>query len=427
MSALGDLFTDIATEIRGKTGETGTMKPAEFPDKIAGIETGVEVTPDYVGFATFMNGGVELYKMPFIKGYDCPNPLTEGLIETPTKESTVSTNYTYSGWDNNLTDLTEDVVVNPVFSESVRYYTVTFYDDDGTTVLATQEVQYGVIPNYVPSKTGFSFKGWTTDLAPVTGDTSYVAVWGTVVTFATSSWSDISAVCEAGEAEDYFALGDTRTEYLTKDGTSYACTLKIIGFSHDDKSDGSGKAGITVAFFRFPIALSMNTLNKCTSDDSAASYSSSQFKYYIDVIQSYASSDLQAVLKSVNKPVSNRKNTTISNLSCKFFALSCYECKWNYCSNFYDQMNSNEKKSRLTGTVYQFFNENSYFGDTSNTETRFSSVEYPTNYKANYLWCRDVFYNGMDPLRFTTLSIDRIYSVTSASSNTHLPALAFCV
>lgn len=40
MSALSDLFTDIATEIRGKTGETGTMKPAEFPDKIAGIETG---------------------------------------------------------------------------------------------------------------------------------------------------------------------------------------------------------------------------------------------------------------------------------------------------------------------------------------------------------------------------------------------------
>lgn len=39
-NALGTLFGDIANAIREKTGETGTMKPAEFPEKISGIETG---------------------------------------------------------------------------------------------------------------------------------------------------------------------------------------------------------------------------------------------------------------------------------------------------------------------------------------------------------------------------------------------------
>lgn len=39
-NVLGTLFGDIAKEIRAKTGETGTMKPAEFPEKISEISVG---------------------------------------------------------------------------------------------------------------------------------------------------------------------------------------------------------------------------------------------------------------------------------------------------------------------------------------------------------------------------------------------------
>lgn len=56
-NALGTLFQNIASAIRAKTGETGTMKPAEFPEKIAAIETGggsdvdiqddVKIVPDF--------------------------------------------------------------------------------------------------------------------------------------------------------------------------------------------------------------------------------------------------------------------------------------------------------------------------------------------------------------------------------------------
>ena len=39
-NVLGTLFGNIASAIREKTGDTGTMKPAEFPDKIKEIEVG---------------------------------------------------------------------------------------------------------------------------------------------------------------------------------------------------------------------------------------------------------------------------------------------------------------------------------------------------------------------------------------------------
>ena len=39
-NVLGTLFSDIASAIREKSGESGTMKPAEFPDKIAALEVG---------------------------------------------------------------------------------------------------------------------------------------------------------------------------------------------------------------------------------------------------------------------------------------------------------------------------------------------------------------------------------------------------
>lgn len=40
VNALTTLFEEIAQAIKDKTGDTATMKPAEFPEKITGIQTG---------------------------------------------------------------------------------------------------------------------------------------------------------------------------------------------------------------------------------------------------------------------------------------------------------------------------------------------------------------------------------------------------
>ena len=47
-NALGTLFKDIANAIRGKTGNTATMKPADFPSAIAGIVTGGAMTGTWI-------------------------------------------------------------------------------------------------------------------------------------------------------------------------------------------------------------------------------------------------------------------------------------------------------------------------------------------------------------------------------------------
>lgn len=58
---------------------------------------------------------------------------------------------------------------------------------------------------------------------------------------ADCTWAEIAAVSNAGKAREYFALGDQINVDIG--GTAYA--FEIIGFDHDDKADGSGKAGIT--------------------------------------------------------------------------------------------------------------------------------------------------------------------------------------
>ena len=51
MSVLSDLFAAIAAAIREKNGESGTMKPADFPSKISAIPVGTGGNKDLV-FAT---------------------------------------------------------------------------------------------------------------------------------------------------------------------------------------------------------------------------------------------------------------------------------------------------------------------------------------------------------------------------------------
>jgi hypothetical protein len=129
-------------------------------------------------------------------GDDCPDPITQGHISTPTKESTAQYDYTFSGWSltdggsansNALTNVTEDKKVYVAFSSAVRYYTVTYYDEDGTTVLKTESLAYGTVPNYKPTKEGVAFGNWTPTPVPVTGDASYTAVWSSVLASGTLS------------------------------------------------------------------------------------------------------------------------------------------------------------------------------------------------------------------------------------------------
>ena len=106
---------------------------------------------------------------------------------TPTKTSTVQYNYTFMGWSTTkgstiaetgvLNDITADKLLYAVFSQSLRTFTVYFYN--GSTLLQTAEnVQYGGTATYTgetPTKDGFAFTGWLPSNVNITADTSCYA------------------------------------------------------------------------------------------------------------------------------------------------------------------------------------------------------------------------------------------------------------
>ena len=292
------------------------MKPNEFPTQIAAIETGGGGSVAGVHYVTFIGAdGTELYKRPVADGDDCADIVARGLISTPTKESTVSQTFTYSGWsfteggETNsaaLANVTEDRTVYAVFTASVRHYTITYYDSDGTTVLKTASLAYGSNPNYMPEKEGHSFVGWTPETTNVEGDASYTAAWIEAVSFASGSWADIAEVCENGEAANHFKVGDTRIE-PNGDNTF---EFRIIGINLDEKADGSGKAGITIA-----VSGANRTLNTMQWEDASnnkwesVAWSGGQQVLLVpdiriwlrDTFFATLPTQLQSIIKTINK------------------------------------------------------------------------------------------------------------------------------
>ena len=233
-NVLGTLFGNIASAIREKTGETGTMKPAEFPDKIKEIEVGGGAI-EGVHTVTFMSedGSSVLYERLVVDGDDCANVVDRGLLDAPTKESTAQYEYTYSGWSltsggaadaNALKSVTADRTVYAAFASAVRYYTITYYDGD--TVLKTESLPYGSMPSYKPTKDDYDFVAWTPAPVAVTGDASYSAAWQMKAAFETATWEQIAEICDSGRAADTFKVGDAKPVTLTYDnGTTEIKTV----------------------------------------------------------------------------------------------------------------------------------------------------------------------------------------------------------
>ena len=110
---------------------------------------------------------------------------------TPTKDATAQYTYTFSGWTPQIGSVTGSATYQAQFTETLRTYTVTFYSEDGLTVLDAVTAEYGT--NAVYSKSTpvknttagntYVFEKWVTtqggsvedDLTNVIGDRSVYA------------------------------------------------------------------------------------------------------------------------------------------------------------------------------------------------------------------------------------------------------------
>ena len=132
-----------------------------------------------------------------------------------------------------------------------------------------------------------------------------------IAPLSSMSWADIATVAEAGEAANYWAVGDKKA---VTGGQA-----QIIAFGHDNLT-GGGKAGIT-----FQLENSLSTTYKMNnSNTNVGGWMNSVMRTSTMVtLFNGLASDLKAVIKPVDKITSKGNNlTTKDTTSDKLFLLS---------------------------------------------------------------------------------------------------------
>lgn len=98
--------------------------------------------------------------------------------ENPVRAADAQYTYTFTGWDKDFTNVTEDMDVTAVYESTVNKYTVAFMDYDGS-VLSTQQVEYGssAVAPASPEREGYAFTGWDVPFDNITKDTTVTATY----------------------------------------------------------------------------------------------------------------------------------------------------------------------------------------------------------------------------------------------------------
>lgn len=131
-----------------------------WPDLEIKYETMIEQYP-----VTFVNDDGSVLDVQYVdKGSDAVDPISREIdpISTPTKESSISTDYTFAGWDGNLTSIFEARTIKATYSETTRTYTIK-YVSKGTTLqestgLYGENVLYnGDTPTYVLEESAYKY------------------------------------------------------------------------------------------------------------------------------------------------------------------------------------------------------------------------------------------------------------------------------
>ena len=142
------------------------------------------------------------------KGYPKNTTATVKSLEDVT--FTAPTGYKFLGWATTRDSSTITYAAgDPVFVDAngdndlwaiwqVKTYTVTWVDEDGTTLIDQKDYEYGAIPKFEgvePTKAAdaqytYMFKGWDKDYTEVKGNQTYVAVYEKTTNKYTVKWVD---------------------------------------------------------------------------------------------------------------------------------------------------------------------------------------------------------------------------------------------
>lgn len=132
------------------------------------------------------------------------------------------------------------------------------------------------------------------------------------------TWEEIDYISSNGMASEYgFQVGDEKNITLS---TDEVLTLAIMDFDHDELADGTGYAGITFGLKN----LMKDTRQMNSSNTNKNGFTgSAMYTWLTGTLIPALPSDLQAVLKSVNKKTSaGNQSSTINTNAMKIFLFS---------------------------------------------------------------------------------------------------------
>ena len=257
MATLDSVMTKIRNLINAAnavTGNNDTDLTRAVNVLIAGYNQGG--TGGYYRYVTFMGIDNETVEdtVTIAPKYSCPKSAAPQLY----KESTEDTNYAHVGWSLTpdgeadpyiLSNITEDITLYPVFGESVRHYTVRFWD--GNELCGEKKVPYGGSSDYTYHKFGHYFQRWEPEPVNVTSDMDCYGVWEKAA-FSKDSWSQISDNCRAGRAAEFYNVGDEREVYVNYGDVIDGRTGEniVVRVAHIGKVDGMDGMVIVISPFR---------------------------------------------------------------------------------------------------------------------------------------------------------------------------------
>ena len=259
---------------------------------------------------------------------------------TATSTGTVTFNLTgYGTWVVTATKdgqtATESVIVDDVkqYKISLSYFSATLKvtSDSGAVVTATNGTKTfsGTVPSSGVLSLTITASGTYTVTATKSGETTdpvSVAITTSGQTYSVeclffnsvlskNTWAQIAKASAAGKASQLWSVGDTKDITVG----SETLTLVIMGFNHDDLASG-GKAGIT---FGMKNLMATTRRMNASNTNSGGFTGSEMYSWLQNTLLPTLPSDLQAVLKSVNKKTSaGSQSSTINTNSMKLFLFS---------------------------------------------------------------------------------------------------------
>lgn len=166
-------------------GKVYTFEGWTYNDTLYQSEDLPVIIEDTEFVATFKEG-IASFSVTWIVG-DEKTTETYNYGETPTfkgettKDSTEQFDYTFTGWDKEITPVKEDVAYTALFKESLRDYEITWVVDGEET---KEIYTYGETPTFKGETTKeadeqytYTFKSWDKEITPVNGDARYEAIF----------------------------------------------------------------------------------------------------------------------------------------------------------------------------------------------------------------------------------------------------------